>query len=311
MIYIDSFLEMLLAERGISKNSFISYKKDLQDFAEFLDNTKCPELSVTAEHINQYIRFLSNNSLSPRSINRKVSTIKNYYNFLISDSVTDFNPVLTVDLPKYQSKLPSHLTIDEIRILLEYCIANESPEGIRLSAMLHLVYASGLRVSELVGLKIADLVIGADQNDIRSNFIIKGKGGRERIVIINDKATLALKKYLEIRDHFAFGKSAKAKEYFFVSSSSLGHMTRQNFAVQLKNACTQAGIDPSRVSPHAIRHSFASHLLEGGADLRVIQELLGHADISTTQIYTHLQSDRLRGTLESFHPLATSRDNKE
>lgn len=302
---------MMLAERGISKNSFISYKKDLLDFSQFLGDRKLSELDVTSDNIEQYIAFLGDNSLSPRSISRKISTIKNYYNFLISDSVTEFNPVLTVDLPKYYAKLPNHLSIDEIRTLLEYCINNQSPEGIRLSAMLHLVYASGLRVSELVGLKLDDLVVGNKGKDIRNVFSVKGKGNRERMVVINSKAVEALRKYLEIRDHFAFGKSKTAKEFFFVSSSKLGHMTRQNFAVQLKNACLQSGIDPGRVSPHALRHSFASHLLEGGADLRVIQELLGHADISTTQIYTHLQSGKLKETLEDFHPLSAKQKSSD
>lgn len=306
MLYIESFLEMTLVERGITKNSLISYKKDLSDFADFLHSAKLTETLLRPQDIEQYINFLSQSLLSPRSINRKISTIKSYYNFLISESITDFNPVLTVDLPKYQSKLPNHLSIDEMKILLEYCIKNESPEGVRLSAMLHLLYASGLRVSELVGLKISSLVVGTDSHKIRNTFSVQGKGNKERIVVINDKAINALQKYLKIRDHFAFGKSSKAKEFFFVSTSRLGHMTRQNFAIQLKNACTQAGLDASRVSPHVLRHSFASHLLDGGADLRVIQELLGHADISTTQIYTHLRSGQLKNTLESFHPLALS-----
>lgn len=305
MNYIEPFLEMMLAERYISKNSFISYKKDLVDFADFLKGKNLAELSIQPKEIEQYIRYLGSNSLSPRSISRKVSTIKSYYNFLISDSITDFNPVLSIDLPKYQSKLPNHLSIDEIRTLLEFCIQDQSPEGLRLSAMIHLVYASGLRVSELVAIKLSNLLIG--KSNIRDSFSIKGKGNKERMVVINNKAIEALTKYLEIRHYFSFGKPTKAQEFFFVSSSSLGHMTRQNFAIQLKKACLECGIDPDRVSPHALRHSFASHLLEGGADLRVIQELLGHADISTTQIYTHLQSSKLKETVELFHPLSPSR----
>lgn len=295
---------MMLAERGISKNSYLSYKHDLEDFAEFLHNAKLDEQRINTSNIEKYIEYLGNKGLGARSINRKISTIKNYYNFLISDKISDFNPVLSVDLPKYNAKLPSHLTISEIQQLLTFCTRSVEAEDIRLSAMIHLLYASGLRVSELVSLKLSDLAIGHDGGEVRKSFLVKGKGNKERLVVINSKAQHILEEYLDVRDYFAFGKPSKAKEYLFVSKSSQGHITRQHFAQQLKKTALDAGIDPERISPHTLRHSFASHLLSGGADLRVIQELLGHADISTTQIYTHLQSDALKQTLESFHPLA-------
>jgi integrase/recombinase XerD len=304
MQFIEQFLEMMLAERGISSNSLISYTKDLDDFQNFLlRNKKKSELDVTSEDISLYVTFLRSNNLSPRSISRKISTIKTYYTFLISESHTDNNPVLIVDLPRYHNKLPSVLSSDSIRQLLEFCQNDQSLEGIRLNAMIHLIYASGLRVSELVSLKLVDIISGHDgAYKIRKTFSVKGKGNKERIIVINDIAQEALEEYLKVREKFCAGKSTKAKRYFFVSHSASGHMTRQNFGQLLKKIALNAGLDPS-ISPHQLRHSFASHLLEGGADLRVIQELLGHADISTTQIYTHVQTKHLRETLKKYHPL--------
>jgi integrase/recombinase XerD len=303
MQYIEQFLETTVAERGIAKNSLLSYKRDLLDFREFLTKNKLSELEISSDNIELYIINLSNNNIAARSINRKISTLKSYYNFLISEGHADYNPALIVDLPKYSSKLPDILSIDDIRTLLEYCNQNSSPEDIRLSTMIHLIYASGIRVSELVSLKLVDITSGIKLADVRRTFSVKGKGGKERIVVINDKTIQVIESYLKIRDIFCQRKSTNAKQYFFASSSKEGHITRQNFAQQLKKASLNSGLNPDIISPHVLRHSFASHLLEGGADLRVIQELLGHSDISTTQIYTHVQTGHLKKTLEQFHPL--------
>lgn len=303
MQYFEQFIEMTIAERGIAKNSVISYKKDLQDFQNFLSEKKLYELDILPDNVENYIKNLAAKNLSPRSINRKISTIKSYYNFLISEGCIDNNPVLAVDLPKYSNNLPKVLSINNIKTLLEYCGQNNSPDSIRLAAMIHLIYASGLRVSELVSLKLNDISSGKDQSTIRKTFTVKGKGKKERLVVINDKAKYMLEEYLKIRKYFIQGKSEKSKLYLFASSSKEGYMTRQNFALQLKKITYDCGLDPSIISPHVLRHSFASHLLQGGADLRVIQELLGHSDISTTQIYTHIQTDHLKSTLERFHPL--------
>lgn len=303
MQYIEQFLEMALAERGISENSLISYKRDLLDYKQFLNNNKITEIPGFSDTVEKYISLLNSNNISARSINRKISTIKSYYNFLISENYTDYNPTLIVDLPKYSNKLPSILSVEEIRKLMEFCHKDTSPEGIRLSAMIHLIYASGLRVSELVSLKLSNITSGHDGCEIRSTFLIKGKGGKDRMVIINDKAKLALEEYLKIRDVFCKTKSQIAKSYFFCSYSAKGYMTRQNFAGLLKQQALKTGLDYNNISPHVLRHSFASHLLENGADLRSIQELLGHSDISTTQIYTHVQTGHLKKTLHYCHPL--------
>ncbi len=302
--YFEQFLEMMQAERAISKNSFESYSRDLKDFEEFLVKTSKNETSINDTDIGLYIEHLQKKSLMARSINRKISTIKTYYNFLLSDKIIDYNPVISVLLPKYNNKLPVHLSVNKIRDLLNFIETDNNPASIRLRAMIHLLYASGLRVSELVSIKLSNICSGTNQELIRKSFTILGKGNKERLVVINDKAIEKLQEYLAIREYFSSNKSSKAKVYFFCSSSKEGHMTRQNFAISLKKASFEAGLDSSKISPHVLRHSFATHLLEGGADLRVIQELLGHADIGTTQIYTHLQTSYLKENLEKHHPLS-------
>ncbi|AFC71358.1 site-specific tyrosine recombinase XerD [Rickettsia australis] len=303
MEFILQFLEMLLAERALSKNSILSYKRDLFDFQNYLAKQRLSELNITTENVRDWIEYLTSNALQARSINRKISTIKSYYEFLISENHTAFNPVLNVDLPKYQNKLPEILSIDQIKSLLEYCSQDNSPEGIRLNAMIHLLYASGLRVSELVSLKLSDILTNkTSKGEVRKIFSVLGKGNKERVIIINEQAVISIAKYLAIRDIFVNKAKPKNLIYLFPSSALAGYMTRQNFAILLKSAALYANLNPEHISPHILRHSFASHLLEGGADLRVIQELLGHADISTTQIYTHLQTNHLKKAL-LHHPL--------
>ncbi|ABV79082.1 site-specific tyrosine recombinase XerD [Rickettsia bellii] len=303
MEFISQFLEMLLAERALSKNSILSYKRDLLDFHNYLAKQKLSELNITTDNIRNWVEYLAENGLQARSINRKISTIKSYYEFLISENHTNLNPLLNIDLPKYQNKLPEILSIDDIKSLLEYCSQDISPEGARLNAMIHLLYASGLRVSELVSLKLSDILSNKVSREVKKIFSVLGKGNKERIIVINEPAINSLVKYLVVRDNFVNKTKPKNLIYLFPSSAAAGYMTRQNFAILLKSAALYAGLNPEHISPHVLRHSFASHLLEGGADLRVIQELLGHADISTTQIYTHLQTNHLKKAL-LHHPLS-------
>ncbi len=310
MEFIEQFLEMMIAERGVANNSKLSYQCDLLDFQNFLLHSKLSELNIKAENIRDWVEYLAENGLQARSINRKISTIKNYYEFLISEKYTNYNPTLMVDLPRYQTKLPSTLSIDQIKTLFLYCDQDKYPDSIRLKAMIHLLYASGLRVSELVSIRLTD--ISANQmlqdkmsQNIKRIFSITGKGNKERMVIINEQAALSLLDYLTIRSNFISKKDIKSQIYLFCSSAASGHMTRQNFAILLKQAAIKAGLSADNISPHTLRHSFASHLLEGGADLRVIQELLGHADISTTQIYTHIQTKHLKLALD-HHPLKSA-----
>lgn len=303
ILLVDMFLESMLAEHGLSKNSLISYKKDLSDYLEFIALIQKDILEIDHLDIFKFIEFLSNKGLAARSMNRKISCIKAYYKFLLSEKYINHNPFIQFDLPKYSAKLPKIFSVEEIKMLLDYCEKQQDSESIRIGAMIFLLYASGMRVSELVSLKLCAIITGGANKTVRSNFIIKGKGEKERMVIINQRTQNKISEYLSIRHIFAKNKSLKAQAYLFVSSSIHGHMTRQNFALQLDKIAVSAGLN-RKISPHQLRHSFASHLLEGGADLRVIQELLGHADISTTQIYTHMRQDQLRTVIDTSHPIS-------
>ncbi|WP_341764273.1 site-specific tyrosine recombinase XerD [Candidatus Tisiphia endosymbiont of Beris chalybata] len=306
MEFIDQFLEMMVAERGIANNSLVSYKTDLIDFQKFLVIKNLQESHVQTGDIRVLVEYLVTKGLQARSVNRKISAIKSYYEFLISEKYIDYNPCLTIDLPQYQVLLPTILSIEEIKTLLLYCNRDKSNNAIRLKAMVHLLYASGIRVSELVSIKLANILVNQLSCDIRKVFAITGKGNKERMVVINPQAIASLQNYLAVRDKFINIKCKNSQAYLFPSTSASGHMTRQNFALLLKQVSLQAGLNPDNISPHKIRHSFASHLLEGGADLRVIQELLGHADISSTQIYTHVQAKHLKQAVD-LHPLANKR----
>lgn len=299
--YFDQFLESSVSEKALSANTIASYHTDFADFSSFLRNKKIDALQIESSHIDQFILYLNGKSISARSINRKISNIKNYYNFLLSEEYIKNNPVLNIDLPKFHNKLPQILSIEQIKQLLSYCISDQTAEGVRLLAMIQLIYAGGLRVSEMVSIKLKDITKGLDQLSVRDNFTIIGKGGKERLVVINEQACQAIQSYLDL---MAKEEKPLKSKFLFASKSQDGHITRQYFAKMLKESAINAGLDPAIISPHILRHSFASHLLSGGADLRVIQELLGHADIGTTQIYTHIGSKELQETLKKHHPLA-------
>jgi integrase/recombinase XerD len=309
-MFVEEFLDMMLAERGISSNSYLAYKKDLSNYAIFLNDRSIKLEDASQDDIRLYIQKLSKDDLNPRSIARKISTIRNFYKFLLSENIIPKNPSIFIAVPKYATALPNILTINEIKKLIELLSNSASLDDIRLLAMINLLYSTGLRVSELVSLKMSDLLINKYTNKIQNSLIIKGKGNKERIVVINDNAIISLQKYLKIRDNFINNKNLKSSLYLFSSKSSEGYMTRQNFAILLKNISNLAGLNSGNISPHTLRHSFATHLLSGGADLRVIQTLLGHVDISTTQIYTHVNSDELKEVIDSYHPLSKSKNKK-
>jgi integrase/recombinase XerD len=299
--YYEQFLEMLIAERGSAQNTVCSYKRDLLDFGNFLKKSNRQEENVNASDIEHFISYLSKKELNARTVNRKISAIKGYFNFLLSEGYISTLPLVNLELPKYSSNLPVVMSINDLKQLLASTARDKSPEGIRVHAMIHLLYASGLRVSELVSLKIHD-IIGTNLA-VKKVFNIIGKGFKERLVVINQHAIESIKDYIKIRKIFI--KHDNSRNYLFPSSSLQGYMTRQNFGIILKQAALNAGIDPALISPHVLRHSFATHLLENGIDLRALQELLGHADISTTQIYTHVQTKHLKKTLDLFHPLSS------
>jgi integrase/recombinase XerD len=294
------FLESISIEKASSKNTVDSYNNDLQKFKEFLDIEKVDIADTTTDDIRKFIALMTTRSLEGSTISRKISSIRQFFSFLYSEQIIKYNPALSVDLPKKRQNLPSVLSENEVIKLLNTAYLDKTTKGIRNVAMLELLYASGMRISELISLKLSHLQI--NNNYINPYILITGKGDKERIIAINRKSISALREYLEVRLSFTLKKN---EHWLFPSKqSNQGHITRQYFAKLLKKISIDAEISPKDVSPHKLRHSFATHLLNHGADLRIIQELLGHKNVSTTQIYTHVANEKLKSTVEQFHPLS-------
>lgn len=293
---IDAFLEMMMAARGAAKNSRESYAVDLEDFASF---HRKDITTAQKKHLEAWLSDLHDRGYSPRSIARKTSALRQFYRFLYEEKHREDNPALQLESPRQPKVLPKLLSGKEIRQLLDYLHTQDDPAQIRLRAMVELLYSSGLRVSELVSLPF--FAVSRLLKSGEPLLMVKGKGNKERVVPVNHHAMEALAAYLNSRDHWA--KKETTKKWLFPSKSDQGYYTRQQFARDLKQAAIEAGLDAARISPHVLRHSFASHLLAGGADLRVIQELLGHAHLATTEIYTHLLPEKLKA-LVAQHPLA-------
>lgn len=284
MNYIEIFLEALSAEHGRSEKTLASYESDLR-----LADASIPGGLLNADtHALQ--TYLSGLPDKPSSISRKASALRGFFRFLMLEKTLSSNPTTNLELPKRDRPLPKFLSPQEIELLISS--AGDTRNSTRLRAMIELLYASGLRVSELCELPMTG-VLG-------DKLLIHGKGSKERIVPMHNTAISALNKWLSIRDN-------DTSKYVFPSNSKKGHITRDGFFKILKKCAILSGISPDRVSPHVLRHSFASHLLAGGANLRAIQTMLGHEDISTTQIYTHVMPDKLLETV-SHHPLATPKD---
>ncbi|MEQ9115554.1 MAG: site-specific tyrosine recombinase XerD [Rickettsiales bacterium] len=296
-LHIENFLEMMLVERDASKNTISSYRSDLEKFCE---HTKTSIDDVKSADIRNYIFYLVRSSFEAQTIARKLSAIRHFFRYLFEEKIISDNPALEIDMPKSNKSLPDVLSESEVVSLLEEASSKDNPESLRDTTMLEILYATGMRVSELVSLKITQIKM--EKNVIQPFIEIFGKGNKERMVALNSKSTEALKKYLPLRKMLA--KNEDNKWLFPSKLSNEGHITRQYFAKTLKKLALNAGINPKKISPHKIRHSFATHLLNNGADLRTIQELLGHEDISTTQIYTHVANQKLKDTIEKFHPLS-------
>lgn len=280
MKYIEIFLEALSAEKGRSQKTLAAYSSYLHHAQDTIGDL----LTATNDDIQNY---LSNLPDKPSSIARKASSLRTFYKFLMLEKIITKNPTLNLDLPKRERALPKYLSPEEIESLISS--SDDVKTSVRLRCMIELLYASGLRVSEL-----CELPLSANLGD---RLLIHGKGAKERLVPMHEGAQHALHKWLEYRGDID-------SKYIFPTNSNSGHITRDGFFKILKKCAVLAGIDPNRVSPHVLRHSFASHLLSGGANLRAIQTMLGHEDISTTQIYTHVLPEKLRDTVENAHPLA-------
>lgn len=301
-LLVEQFLEMMVSERAVAADTVAAYNRDLQSFLGYC-LTKNERLTrVSHSSIEGFLASLSKSGISPATSARKLSVLRQLFAFLYSEHHRHDDPTSTIDSPKLPKRLPSVLTQSDVLLLLEAARGDNSPKGIRLQAMLELMYGAGLRVSELVSLKLSALQIRDGGTKVEIDFlIVRGKGNKERLVPLNNKARIALSNYLAIRHQF-FGEQ-KSSLWLFPYHRAVGYITRQQFGVMLKELAVKTKIDPGKFSPHTLRHSFATHLLEGGADLRVIQELLGHSDISTTQVYTHVAGDRLNKLVQDHHPL--------
>ncbi len=293
---IDGFLEMLVAERGAAANTVAAYRRDLQDFAEFLMGCGRSIRQANAADLREFLGKLAEAQLTPRTSARKLSALRQCFRYLLSEGKRSDDPSAVIDSPHQGRRLPKVMSEAEVERLLAAAHGWPGPEGRRLTALVEILYASGLRVSELVGLTLRTF------NRDRESLMVRGKGGKERIVPLGGPARQALADYLGVRDHFLPG--GRPSPWLFPSTAAGGHLTRRRVGQLLKDLAGRAGIDPSKVSPHVLRHAFASHLLDHGADLRAVQVMLGHADISTTQIYTHILQERLKRLVYTHHPLA-------
>lgn len=303
MGYLEQYLESLLAEKGVSKATYDAYRRDTLDYLLYLKKNNINYTQISIKELDSYFNYLKKNDISARAISRKISTLRGYYNFLISEKIIKENPVLFIAKPQFSSKLPNYLDAQEFETLVSSIIEGTSLEDIRLKAMILLTYSTGLRVSELVSIRLSQLDLNIHTLKFKSNeLIVRGKGNKERIVILSKKSIEYIQNYLQIRENYINKSNDKSLSYLFPSKSKEGHMTRQNFGNILKNVALKSGLDPSKISPHVLRHSFATKLLDSGADLRSVQELLGHSDIMTTQIYTHIKDSKLRKIITEIHP---------
>ncbi len=298
---VDQFLEMLAAERGRAVNSVAAYRRDLDHFRSGID---LPLVEATSETIRAYLAYLHAEGLKSSTVARRLSAIRQLYLFLYREGLRKDNPAKNIESPKQPTKLPKTLSDKQVERLLDTAEAKTRRgklKALRAHALLETLYATGLRISELVSLPRR--AIGPDTTMI----LVRGKGGRERMVPLGDKARKALSLYLltlRAKESAKGVKNPDSAHFLFPSSGAKGHLTRRRAGQLIKKLAIEAGLDPKIVSPHKLRHAFATHLLTNGADLRAVQQMLGHADISTTQIYTHVIEERLKSLVLTKHPLA-------
>jgi integrase/recombinase XerD len=299
---IALYLDMLAAERGAGKNTLSAYGRDLADFSDYLAGAGSSIASAATEDLRAYLADLARRGMTAATVARRLSAIRQLYRFLYAEGQRRDDPAAVLEGPKRARALPKTLTLGEVDRLLRVATICDPAAALpvrlraaRLACLVEMLYATGLRVSELVALPMS-----AARRDARM-IVVRGKGNKERMVPLNDAAKRATATYLDLLAQS--GGDAKSK-WLFPSFGETGHLTRQHLARELKALAAAAGLRASQVSPHVLRHAFASHLLHNGADLRVVQTLLGHADISTTQIYTHVLEERLKSLVRDLHPLA-------
>jgi integrase/recombinase XerD len=306
---IDLFLDMLAAEQGAGDNTLDAYRRDLVDFSAFLATKSQSFVGAETQSLRDYLGELDTRGFKSSSVARRLSAMRHLFRFLLNERIRRDDPAAILSGPKRGRGLPKVLSISDVDRLLTHAKAlteelKASPQErlrtIRLYCLLEVLYATGLRVSELVALPLS-----AARSDARM-IVVRGKGNKERLVPLNEASRRAMADYLAAIEalNASKKKNAAASKWLFPSFGESGHLTRQHFARDLKELAASAGLAPRLVSPHVLRHAFASHLLHNGADLRIVQTLLGHTDISTTQIYTHVVEERLKSLVRDLHPLA-------
>ena len=299
--YFDDFLELLVAERGVAANTLAAYQRDLEDITRFLvgrDTTARAVLdTASTEDLRRYLKHLDGQGMTAGTAARRLSALRQFFRFLYADGLREDDPTSILESPRQGRPLPKIISESDVAKLLDVAESGQSPEGKRLCAMVELCYATGMRVSELVGLPLATV-----QRDPEV-LIVRGKGNKERMVPLSGPARDAVRDYLVVRDVFV--PDGTTSPHLFPGRAGKP-LSRQRFFQLLKDLALTAGLDPRKVSPHVLRHAFATHLLHHDADLRSVQQMLGHADISTTQIYTHVLDERMRRLVAEHHPLARS-----
>jgi integrase/recombinase XerD len=290
---------MLAAERGAARNTLDAYRRDLADFTGFLARRGHAADDARVEDVRAYLADLARRQLSPATAARRLSALRQFHRFLYTEGIRPDDPCLPIEGPHRERPLPKVLSEDQVGRLIAAAHGEENPDGLRRACLIELLYATGLRVSELVGLPLA-----AARGDPRL-IMVRGKGGRERLVPVSEPARAALAAYLAVRPNFL--PPGAESPHLFPSRAGSGHLTRHRFAQILQELGAAAGVPARLLSPHTVRHAFATHLVAHGADLRAVQQMLGHADISTTQIYTHVLEERLKQIVVQHHPLARPR----
>jgi integrase/recombinase XerD len=312
LAHVESFLEMMSAERGAARNTLSSYERDLDDLRDFLSERGQRLTDAGSADLSSYLQSLAARGFAATSQARRLSTMRQFYKFLFAEGLRSDDPTGILDAPRKERALPKSMKVKDVDRLLARAAeeADEAGPGqygrVRMQVMIELLYATGMRVSELVSLPARVL-------DQEGRFLmVRGKGNKERLVPLSRTAIAALARYRDLRSELA-RTSGKEDEspWLFPANSKEGYLPRQVFARDLKDLAIRTGLDHRALSPHVMRHAFASHLLENGADLRVVQELLGHSDISTTQIYTHVLEERLHQLVQTHHPLAKQGKNKD
>jgi integrase/recombinase XerD len=302
------FLDMLAAEQGAGNNTLDAYRRDLEDLSQFIGRAKSDFVAADTQTLRDYLADLDVRGFKSTTVARRLSAMRHLFRFLLSERVRDDDPAAILSGPKRGRGLPKVLSIADVDGLLAHArslvdapqaSALQRLRAVRLYCLLEVLYATGLRVSELVSLPLA-----AARRDARM-IVVRGKGNKERLVPLNETSKQAMAEYLAAIESLKpeKAKNAAASKWLFPSFGESGHLTRQHFARDLKDLAAAAGLAPRLVSPHVLRHAFASHLLHNGADLRIVQTLLGHTDISTTQIYTHVVEERLKSLVRDLHPL--------